>query len=48
MWEDEEWCKKLADFFCKLVYSTGRAGTGPCGRERPPGDYQELQSIAIF
>jgi len=30
------------------VDSTGRAGTGPRGRERPPGTHQELQSIAIF
>jgi len=23
--------------FCKNVNSSGRAGTGPCGGERPPG-----------
>ena len=31
-----------------IVDSTGGAGTGPRGRERPPGTRQELQSIAIF
>jgi len=36
-------------FHCMIciVDSTGRAGTGPWGGERPPGGSQELQSIAM-
>jgi len=39
MWEDEE-----GGGVCGVE---GRAGTGSSGRERPPGETRELQSITI-
>lgn len=54
MWRDEEWCEvRRSSGFPEVkggviyVDSLGRAGTGPCGGERPPALGWELQSIAI-